>query len=144
MEIQKIFSDQYDEEKYYSVLMNEEELALFSEIQKEFASIRDAKKALRVAETAVANGGLTKGNVRTLSSVARKTNKGANKLVNNPELANKVLNKTVGGALSRAGVTGEARNKAVNAALSAGKSQTQAIAARSGKLDPWRKNLMMR
>ena len=36
MEIQKIFSDEFDDERYYSVLMNEEELVLFSEIQKEF------------------------------------------------------------------------------------------------------------
>ena len=36
MEIQKVFSDMYDEERIYSVLMNEDEIALFSEIQKEF------------------------------------------------------------------------------------------------------------
>ena len=45
MEIQKIFSDMYDEERIYSVLMNEDEIALFSEIQKEFNS--KAQKALR-------------------------------------------------------------------------------------------------
>ncbi len=38
MEIQKVFSDMYNEERIYSVLMNEDELALFSEIQKEFNS----------------------------------------------------------------------------------------------------------
>lgn len=32
MTIQKIFSNQSDEEKYYSVLMSEEELKLFSGI----------------------------------------------------------------------------------------------------------------
>ena len=37
MEIQRIYSEIDTDEKLYSVLMNEEELALFSEIQKEFA-----------------------------------------------------------------------------------------------------------
>ena len=32
MEIQKIFSDMYDEERIYSVLMNEDEIALFSDL----------------------------------------------------------------------------------------------------------------
>lgn len=38
MEIQKIYSDVNTDEKLYSVLMNEDELTLFSEIQKEFNS----------------------------------------------------------------------------------------------------------
>ena len=37
MEIQKIFSDEYDKERLYSVLLDEEEMYLFSELQKEFA-----------------------------------------------------------------------------------------------------------
>ena len=37
MEIQRIYSEVDTEERLYSVLMNEEELALFSEYQKEFA-----------------------------------------------------------------------------------------------------------
>lgn len=37
MEIQKIFSDDNGEEKLYSVLLDEEELYLFSEFQKEYA-----------------------------------------------------------------------------------------------------------
>ena len=47
MEIMKVFSDSYDEERIYSVLMNEEELALFSEIQKEFSNATN--KALKKA-----------------------------------------------------------------------------------------------
>ena len=48
MEIQKIFSNVEDpEENLYSVLMSEEELSLFSELQKEFNS--KAQKALRKA-----------------------------------------------------------------------------------------------
>ena len=38
MEIQKIFSEIDTEEKLYSVLMSEDELSFFSEIQKEFTS----------------------------------------------------------------------------------------------------------
>lgn len=38
MKIQKIFSEVNTDEKLYSVLMSEEELSLFSEIQKEFNS----------------------------------------------------------------------------------------------------------
>ena len=34
MEIQKIFSDMYGEERLYSVLMTEDEVALFSEVKK--------------------------------------------------------------------------------------------------------------
>ncbi len=50
MEIQKVFSDMYDEERIYSVLMSEDELALFSEIQKEFSAPQKiAKKAFREA-----------------------------------------------------------------------------------------------
>lgn len=46
MEIQKVFSNIEDpEETLYSVLMNEEELSLFSELQKEFNS--KSMKALR-------------------------------------------------------------------------------------------------
>ena len=43
MEIQKVFSDEYDEERYYSVLMNEEEVVLFSELQKEFGFLDGVK-----------------------------------------------------------------------------------------------------
>jgi hypothetical protein len=54
MEIQKIFSEIDTEEKLYSVLMDEDELALFSEIsaeleQREFNS--KAQKARRLANT---------------------------------------------------------------------------------------------
>lgn len=45
MEIQKIFTDTEGYEKLYSVILSEEELTLFSEIQKEFNS--KAQKALR-------------------------------------------------------------------------------------------------
>ena len=44
MEIQKIFSEINTDEKLYSVLMSEDELALFSEIQKEFNSKAQKKR----------------------------------------------------------------------------------------------------
>ena len=44
MEIQKIFSEIDTNEKLYSVLMSEDELALFSEIQKEEMSEEDYNK----------------------------------------------------------------------------------------------------
>ena len=48
MEIQKIFSNVEDpEENLYSVLMSEEELSLFSELQKEFTSIKKMKKVMK-------------------------------------------------------------------------------------------------
>lgn len=49
MEIQKIFSEINTDEKLYSVLLSEDELALFSEIQKEFGDIKKANKALKKA-----------------------------------------------------------------------------------------------
>ena len=66
MEIQKIFSDMYGEERLYSVLMTEDEVALFSEIQKEFGwkeAVRKAAKSIaqtpeveRIASTARTSG----------------------------------------------------------------------------------------
>ena len=49
MEIQKIFSEIDTDEKLYSVLMTEEELAFYSEIQKEFGKVKQANKALKKA-----------------------------------------------------------------------------------------------
>ena len=47
MEIMKIYSDSYDEERIYSVLMSEEELYLFSEIQREFGIQQGIKNSIR-------------------------------------------------------------------------------------------------
>lgn len=56
MEIQKIFSDQYDEERLYSVLMTEEELAFFSE------AVEEASKPKKsVAKKVAAGAGITAG-----------------------------------------------------------------------------------
>ena len=60
MEIQKVFSDMYDEERLYSVLMNEDELALFSEIQKEFNS-QSQKELRKRLETQIGNGNSVRG-----------------------------------------------------------------------------------
>jgi hypothetical protein len=62
MEIQKIFSEVDTNEKLYSVLMSEEELALFSEIQKEFGfkevlqKIAKTPEAKRIISTARTQG----------------------------------------------------------------------------------------
>ena len=45
MEIQKIFSDMYGEEHLYSVLMTEDEVALFSELQDRFFANADVNAA---------------------------------------------------------------------------------------------------
>ena len=50
MEIQKIFSEIDTNEKLYSVLMSEEELALFSEIQKEFGLREIVEKIAKTPE----------------------------------------------------------------------------------------------
>ena len=48
MIIQKVFSNPEEEEMLYSVLLNEEELGLFSEIQKEFTgAVKRANKAFK-------------------------------------------------------------------------------------------------
>ena len=72
MEIQKIFSNIEDpEETLYSVLMSEDEIDLFSEIQKEFASIKDLKKAANISAKVYVQGGITKGQARSLNSALR-------------------------------------------------------------------------
>ena len=50
MEIQKIFSEVDTNEKLYSVLMSEEELALFSAIQKEFGLKEIVEKIAKTPE----------------------------------------------------------------------------------------------
>ena len=50
MEIQKIFSDMYDEERLYSVLLDEEEMALYSEIMRMYAD--DEKKKMSTGKKA--------------------------------------------------------------------------------------------
>lgn len=53
MEIKNIYSSfdnyGYEDEKLYSVLMDEDEVALFSEIQKQFGAIKAANKAAKRA-----------------------------------------------------------------------------------------------
>lgn len=52
MEIQKIFSDYLDDERFFSVLIDEEELMLFSDLleqERYFTSVRKAKKMAKKA-----------------------------------------------------------------------------------------------
>ena len=72
MEIQKIFSDMYGDERLYSVLMTEDEVMLYSEFQKEFGVFQD-----------IANSGLKrtykKYGGRARSAVAEKLHEKARK-----------------------------------------------------------------
>lgn len=75
MEIQKIFSNQYDEERYYSVLMSEDELALYEAMFSE--EEEDPKKKGKGLRTAgkigmgVGAAGMVGG--RLLANSAEKT-----------------------------------------------------------------------
>ena len=69
MEVMKIFSDIEGDERLYSVLMDEEEMYLFSEIQKEFTSVRLLKKGLQRVKKDVVN--LQKTNPRMTISQAK-------------------------------------------------------------------------
>lgn len=50
MEITKIFSELGGEEKLYSISLDETEMILFSEFQKEFTSIKKMKKVMKSSE----------------------------------------------------------------------------------------------
>ena len=80
MEIQKIFSDEYDEERLYSVLMNEEELALFSELQKEFA-LKFIKKKLRDIGIYNNRGILNQAGRNDAAEYLKKVRKGSNEMM---------------------------------------------------------------
>ena len=54
MEIQKVFSDYYDTERMYSVLMSEDELRFYSELQKEFGIKEALGKYISKARNGVA------------------------------------------------------------------------------------------
>ena len=49
MEIRNIYEDSYGDERLYSVLMDEDEVSLFSELQKEFGLVKAANKAAKKA-----------------------------------------------------------------------------------------------
>lgn len=65
MEIQKIFSDMYGEERLYSVLMTEDEVALFSEVMEEIEEAEEAskKKRPRMSKKAKIAAGVVGGTV---------------------------------------------------------------------------------
>ena len=73
MEIQKIFSDQYDEERLYSVLMTEEELALFSEAMEEVEEPKKSSTGKKIAKGA----GIAAGTVAALAAAGYGVKKGA-------------------------------------------------------------------
>lgn len=137
MEIQKIFSNIEDpEETLYSVLMSEDEIDLFSEIQKEFASIKDLKKVANISAKVNVQGGITKGQARSLNSAFRKTFKG--KAVDDKTFR-KVYKKPVEESIKA--IAGNSNSKEIENALKAGKEAAKDIKdyynSRGGKLDPW-------
>ena len=142
MEIQKVFSNIEDpEETLYSVLMSENEVALFSEIQKEFTSVKDLKKAANIAAKVNVQGGITKGQARSLNSVLRKTLKG--KVVDDKTFR-KAYKKPIEESIKAAVGNDrrkEAITKATENALKGGKDAAKNIkdyyTSRGGKLDPW-------
>lgn len=137
MEIQKVFSNIEDpEETLYSVLMSEDEIDLFSEIQKEFASIKNLKKVANISAKVNVQGGITKGQARSLNSAFRKTFKG--KVVDDKTFR-KVYKKPVEESIKA--IAGNSNSKEIENALKAGKEAAKGIKdyynSRGGKLDPW-------
>ena len=137
MEIQKIFINIEDpEETLYSVLMSEDEIDLFSEIQKEFASIKNLKKVANISAKVNAQGGITKGQARSLNSAFRKTFKG--KVVDDKTFR-KVYKKPVEESIKA--IAGNSNSEAIENALKVGKEAAKDTknyyTSRGGKLDPW-------
>lgn len=124
------------EETLYSVLMSEDEIDLFSEIQKEFASIKNLKKVANISAKVNVQGGITKGQARSLNSAFRKTFKG--KVVDDKTFR-KVYKKPVEESIKA--IAGNSNSKEIENALKAGKEAAKDIKdyynSRGGKLDPW-------
>ena len=136
MEIMKIFSDTEGSERLFSVLMTEDEIDLFSEIQKEFASIKNLKKVANISAKVNVQGGITKGQARSLNSAFRKTFKG--KVVDDKTFR-KVYKKPVEESIKA--IAGNSNSKAIENALKVGKEAAKDTkdyyTSRGGKLDPW-------
>lgn len=101
MEIQKIFSNvENPEENLYSVLMDEEELSLFSELQKEFGD-RGLKDAILGSHVGYVTGDMKKNvyspNDFSLNGVTLDNNLKSGKWkknLTNPTLHNRILKDT--------------------------------------------------
>lgn len=91
----KIFSSYdeygYEDEKLYSVLMSEEEMYLFSEIQKEFASIKDLKKSMDLVGRQA--GKYIKSNPNATTWEVKKAMSGTNAFRNVKNNFNKIENR---------------------------------------------------
>jgi hypothetical protein len=96
MEIQKIFSEIDTDEKLYSVLLSEDELALFSEISDEFEQREfnsKAQKALRKIYDSTVGKNVTKSNTLYNRSIGREASRklggtGVNASINEKALVN--------------------------------------------------------
>ena len=125
--------------------MSEDEVALYSELQKEFTSIRDLKKAANITAKINVQGGITKGQARSLNSVLRKTLKG--KVVDDKTFR-KAYKKPIGESIKA--IVGndrskEAINKATENVLNSGRDAAKTMkdyyTSRGGKLDKWMNNI---
>ena len=138
MEIMKIFSDTEGSERLFSVLMNEDDIDLYKKKKKEFASIKNLKKVANISAKVNVQGGITKGQARSLNSAFRKTFKG--KVVDDKTFR-KVYKKPIEESIKA--VTGNSNidSKEIKNALKAGKEAAKDIkdyyTSRGGKLDPW-------
>lgn len=132
----RLFSET-TEEVLYSVLMDEEEISLYSEFQKEFASIRDVKKAAKIMGEGTAKGGFTKGQIRSMVAYGRRLNKHGKKLVENDAVFDKVSKAATNSALKGARIKDPDVIKAAKEATVISKKQAKegldAFIARSGK-----------
>lgn len=126
MEIQKIFSsyDGYEEERLYSILMSEEELVLFSELQKEFSGTNKiAQEIVKGWEKSGKTGtgfegalnrfkrarGVKKG-VQKIERRTKEQMEGINKMFeNNPELKERYGEKVKDAATNRVLLTSSLR-----------------------------------
>ena len=136
MEIMKIFSDTEGSERLFSVLMTEDEIDLVSEIQKEFASIKDLKKGANIMAKVNVQGGMTKGQARSLNSFFRKTFKG--KAVDDKTFR-KVYKQPVDESIKA--IAGNSNSEAIENAMKVSKEAAKDVkdyyTSRGGKLDPW-------
>jgi hypothetical protein len=136
MEIQKIFSEIDTDEKLYSVLMSEEELALFSEIQKEFASVRGMKKYGKRLVDEIAKGG---GNIGRINASVYRNGYGRNLVDNtlNPGFK-KASNGVANYAAKLAGevATPELKNELYKTAVKTNIKNARILRKTGGKLGP--------
>ena len=106
MQIQKIFSDYYDNERLYSVLMDEDELALFSEAKEAEEESHGLRDSLIGAGIGAGLGGATIGAAYGSGALAKKLGERRSKALGKvDELAAKIEADFKAGKISEAQAT---------------------------------------